>query len=102
MSLTSPVAAIKEKFTLEDLKAALEEEGDDDAQTDDDEDAQLPPNVTSAFGAPRLRAKEGKKIDGLRRILQLAQNEAVGDATQCSVCLDEPEVRVPLFLLNID
>ncbi|KAI9674520.1 MAG: hypothetical protein M1817_001858 [Caeruleum heppii] len=85
------LAAIQEKFTLEDLKMAMEDNEEQEKLMQDDDDTELPADVTNAFGGPRLRSSVTTKTNGLRRILELAQEEAVGDAGQCAVCLDVPE-----------
>jgi len=82
------VDAIKKDFTIDELKAALEQEpiSTPNVVVGDDED--LPENI---MGLISQRKPAAGATSGLRQLLQTAQSEAVGDSGQCSICLDIPE-----------
>jgi Zinc finger, C3HC4 type (RING finger) len=82
------VDAIKKDFSIDELKAALEQESirSPNEAVGDDED--LPENI---MGFISQRKPAAGATSGLRQILQIAQSEAAGDSGQCSICLDIPE-----------
>lgn len=85
-------------MTLDELKEVLIQSATENQEERDDDE--LPSVVTNAFGTPRKRCKAEEQPRGLRQILELAKVEPAGDTSQCSICLDAPEVNKMILLSN--
>ncbi|KAH0542756.1 hypothetical protein FGG08_002895 [Glutinoglossum americanum] len=80
--------AIKKDFSIDDLKAALEQEAVNNPVCESDDDEDLPENIMGAISQQRPVTGASS---GLRQILQIAQTEAAGETGTCFICMDIPE-----------
>ena len=82
------VDAIKKDFSIDDIKAALEQEAVKPPIKEPNEEEDFPEDIMGAISQHRPATGANS---GLRQILQIAQTEAAGGSGQCSICMDVPE-----------
>jgi hypothetical protein len=92
------VDAIKKDFSIDEIKAALEQEAVNDPieQLGDDED--LPENIMRAIGQHRPVAPADS---GPHQTLQTVKTEAAGAGGQCLICMDIPEDPVMTYCRHV-